>query len=427
MDPLFRLEAMLSEFRPLFKYNNFNHFQTMVKGLINTPHRGTLSQIYLSTEASGRYWCLPKFLSRGIWCVNEVASSLRHQVQTAYPKGVYVYDETHVRTAGTQQAGTHFFRNTRYQKRNKNQSKFHHGHEFGAIGWLAETPEGVRLFPLAARMMDPKSEDANSFAVLKHLCGLMPPGLIIFDRGFNRRKVFTELLSQGHHLLCRAKSNAAFFHIPKRPKHPKKGRPRRYGRRVSLPHLKYRDVVIDAETFSITDKGVRTKMCPVDVRIVVIRKRRKDPSKPYQYFCVFTSDLQLPVAEVIRHYKDRWQIETAFRDVKENFGFDSYQLRNPKSLNRFVQLSFLAATLTQLVFTKTETQTPTEGSDTDEGPLDLETLLLTLNIHWYQPKYLTRGLRVAYYQHCLQQNYFSVSYDPQSNSKKNLKNLEDTT
>ena len=426
MDPLFRLEAMLSEFRPLFKHNNFNHFQTMVKGLINTPHRGTLTQIYLSTEPSGRYWSLPKFLSRGVWCVDEVTSSLMRQVRTVYGMGVYVYDESHVITDGKHQVGTHFFRNTRYQKRNKNQSKFHHGHEFGVIGGLAETPEGVRLFPLAARMMDPKSEDANSFAVLKHLCGLMPPGLIIFDRGFNRRKVFTEVLSQGHHLLCRAKSNAAFFHIPKRPKHPKKGRPRRYGRRVSLPHLKYRDVVIDAETFSITDKVVRARMCPVDVRLVVIRKRPKNPSQPYRYFSVFTSDLQLPVAEVIRHYRNRWQIETAFRDVKENFGFDAYQLRNPKRLNRFVQLSFLAATLTQLAFRESETQTPSE-TNTDAVPLDVETVILTLNMHWYQPKYLTRGLMVAYYQHCLQQNYFSASYDPQSNSKKNLKNLEDTT
>ena len=424
MDPLFRLEDMLSEFRPLFKHNNFDHFQTFVKGLINTPHRGTMTQIYLSTEPSGRYWSLPKFLSRGVWCVDEVTSSLMRQVRTVYGMGVYVYDESHVITDGKHQVGTHFFRNTRYQKRNKNQSKFHHGHEFGAIGWLAETPEGVRLFPLAARMMDPKSEDANSFAVLKHLCGLMPPGLIIFDRGFNRRKVFTELLSQGHHLLCRAKSNAAFFHIPKRPKHPKKGRPRRYGRRVSLPHLKYRDVVIDAETFSITDKRVRTRMCPVDVRLVVIRKRPKNPSKPYQYFCVFTSDLQLPVAEVIRHYRNRWQIETAFRDVKENFGFDSYQLRNPKSLNRFVQLSFLAATLTQLAFRESETQTPSE-TNTDAVPLDVETVILTLNMHWYQPKYLTRGLMVAYYQRCLRQNYFSLSCEPQKNSKKKLKSLED--
>ena len=426
MTPLSCLEDMLSAFRPLFKHNNFNHFQTFVKGLINTPYRGTMTQVYLSTEQSTTYWCLPKFLSRGVWCVDEVASSLTRQVRTVYGTGVYVYDESHATSDGRQQAGTHFFRNTRYQKRNKNQSKFHHGHEFGALGWLAETPEGVRLFPLVARMMDPKSEAANSFAVLKHLCGLMPPGLIIFDRGFNRRKVFTEVLSQGHHLLCRAKSNAAFFYIPKRPKSPKKGRPRRYGSRVSIRHLKYRDLVVGDETFSVTDKVVRTRMCPVDVRIVVIRKRPRDPSKPYQYFCLFTSDLQLPVEGVIRHYRNRWQIETAFRDVKENFGFDSYQLRNPKSLDRFVQLSFLAASLTQLAF-RSQRYPRDPETQTDDAVPDLETVLLALNMHRYQPKYLTRGLMVAYLQRCLQQNYFSPSYDPGQNSKKKLKIPEDST
>ena len=52
MDPLSRLEDMLSDFRPLFKHNNFNHFRTFVNGnLINTPYRGTMTQIYLSTQS----------------------------------------------------------------------------------------------------------------------------------------------------------------------------------------------------------------------------------------------------------------------------------------------------------------------------------------------------------------------------------------
>ncbi len=147
MTPLSYLDNMLSQFRSLFKHNNFNHFQTFVKGLINTPYRGTMTQIYLATAQAGRYWSLPKFLSRGVWCVDQVATTLSHQVLSAYPTGVYVYDETHALSSGSKQAGLHFRRNPAYQARNKNQSKFHHGHEFGAIGWLAETREGTRLFP----------------------------------------------------------------------------------------------------------------------------------------------------------------------------------------------------------------------------------------------------------------------------------------
>ena len=134
MNPLLRLDNMLSDYRSIFKYNNFDHFRTFIHGLINTEHRGTMTQVYLSSEQSKTYWTLPKFLSRSKWPVDKLTSFLTRQVQNVFSKGVYVYDETHSTNNGLKQFGTHYFKNTRYNTRNKNQSKFHHGHEFGAIG-----------------------------------------------------------------------------------------------------------------------------------------------------------------------------------------------------------------------------------------------------------------------------------------------------
>lgn len=423
MNPLLRFEYMLSDYRTLFKSNNFERFQTFIRGLINTPHRGTMTQIYLSTEQSTTYWPLPKFLSRSKWSVDKLTSFLTRQVQNAYGKGVYVYDETHSTNNGLKQFGTHFFRNTRYNTRNKNQSKFKHGHQFGAIGWLCETPEGVRLFPLAARLMCPKKKRDNSFAVLKRLCDMMPRGLIIFDRGFNRRAVFTELLSQKHHILCRARSNAVFYHIPKAPKPRKPGRPCLYKDRVHISKLKSENIVVDGETLSVTEKVVRTKMCPVAVKLIVLRSREK-PSKPYKYFLLFCSDTARTKDELIRHYKNRWQIETAFRDAKQNFGFGTYQLRNRLGLNRFAQLSFVATCLTQLAWTETTTQTEQGTPRTEQRThindrsVDLETVLEELNMHWSKPKYITRGLMVAYGRHSSHQQYFWTSFEKKQNSKK---------
>ena len=223
MDPLFRLETMLSDYKYLFKHNNFNHFCTFVTGLINTPHRGTMTQVYESGTKSASYWPLPKYLSRGKWCADKVAAVLTCQVQSVFNEGVYVYDETHAINDGAQQYGSHYFRNTRYQKRNKNQSKFHHGQEFGALCWLCETPQGPRAFPLSVRVMCPAKKRDVSLTVLKRLCAKVRPGLIVFDRGFNRRKVFEQVLSQGHQLLCRAKSNAVFYQIPPTPETAKTG------------------------------------------------------------------------------------------------------------------------------------------------------------------------------------------------------------
>jgi hypothetical protein len=375
-----------------------------------------MTQIYLSTEQSTTYWALPKFLSRSKWSVDELTSVLTRQVQNAFSEGVYVYDETHSTNNGIKQFGTHFFRNTRYNTRNNNQSKFNHGHEFGAIGWLCETPDGVRLFPLAARLMCPQKKRDNSFAVLKRLCGRMPRGLIIFDRGFNKRKVFTQILSQGHHLLCRARSNAVFYYLPKQPKIKKRGKPRIYGNRVHISKLKYKNIVVDNQTLSVSEKIVRTKMCPVPVKLVLLRTRKK-PSKPYRYFLLFSSDVERSAAELIQLYRKRWQIETAFRDAKQNFGFDTYQLRNRTGLNRFVQLSFTATCLTQLAFTETTPQTEQETNINDRT-LDLETVLQKLNMHWYKAKYITRGLMTAYLRYCSLQKYYSASFDKKQNSKK---------
>ena len=91
-----------------------------------------------------------------------------------------------------------------------------------------------------------------------------------------------------------------------------------------------------------------------------------------------------------------------------------------------MQLSFLAATLTQLSFRNTTPQTASETQKAD-GSVDVEDVLLALNKHWYKAKYLTRGLMVAYLQRCRQQQCFSASYDLRQSSQKNLKIVEDST
>ncbi|MYB00842.1 transposase [Candidatus Poribacteria bacterium] len=215
---------------------------------------------------------------------------------------------------------------------------------------LSDEQPQWHLFPVWVKLILPQTIRDKSDVVLERICSKIAPGLIIFDRGFARRKVFTMALNFGHHILCRAKSNAVFYCLPKPPKRPQRGRPRKYGDRLDIRRLRYNNIDIDGQRYSIASKVVRTKMCDADVRIVVIRKHPK-ASRPYRYFCVFTTDLTLQILQIATYYRKRWLIETVFRDVKEHFGFDAYRLKPRKSINRLVQLSFLAASLTQLIFT----------------------------------------------------------------------------
>ena len=158
-------------------------------------------------------------------------------------------------------------------------------------------------------------------------------------------------------------------------------------------------------------------MCNADVRLVIIRSRPK-ASKPYRYFCVWTTDLTLEIPKIVEYYRQRWQIETAFRDVKEHFGFDTYRLKSRKSINRFVQLSFVAASLTKLVFTT---------HNVWEKKISVEKVCQHLNIHWYRPEKLTQGLRVAYLRSQIAVSTFFARFKEKTNSQNiNVRFQEDT-
>jgi len=201
-------------------------------------------------------------------------------------------------------------------------------------------------------MIIPKDKVLNSLEVLKNIASNIPLGLIIMDRGFNNRKVFKALLSLGHNILCRAKSNAVFyFPYIVDPLLKLRGRRKKYGERVSIPDLHFRNVVVLGQPAEVADAVVWTKMCPQQVRLVVrrTRKAKADETEPHKYFMAYTTDMSLSVETVIHYYRLRWELETAFRDSKENFGFDNYQVRSHKSISRFVQLSFVATSVMQLI------------------------------------------------------------------------------
>jgi len=181
---------------------------------------------------------------------------------------------------------------------------------------------------------------------------------------------------------------------------------------LNIRRLRYKRTSVGNEDIQIASHPVRTKMCPVDVQLLVIRRCPK-PSKPYRYFLVFTTDLTLEVSKILEYYQQRCQIETAFRDLKQQFGFSAYQVKSRKSINRFVQLSCIAASLTKLIFLLPH---PTEK------PINVETICEYLGIHWYHPRKLTQGLRTAYLQAQIREFGFSTSATEDKNSL-NISNL----
>ena len=279
MNLLFCLESILTDFRHLFNKQNFSLFKALIFGFIGNTGSGTLTNLYQSSGSERRYWSFVKFLSRGNWDADAVATLLLKRLQQHFAAWVYVYDTTKALKTGKSQWGLHFFRNFSYQKHRVNQSKFQH--EFGALGVLCSTATERLLFPVWVKLISPQTIRDKSDAVLKRIFSKIARGLIIFDRGFSRRKVFTMLLELGHHILCRAKSNAVFYHLPKPAKRRGRGRPKKYGDRLAIRRLRYNVIDRAGQTDSIASKVVG---------------------------CVFTTDLTLEIPKIVEYYRQRWQI-----------------------------------------------------------------------------------------------------------------------
>lgn len=67
-----------------------------------------------------------------------------------------------------------------------------------------------------------------------------------------------------------------------------------------------------------------------------------DANDPKGVHIFVTNDLKLSAKEIAKKYSLRWGIEWMFRDLKENVGFDHYQVRTMRGITRHWYLCFLA-------------------------------------------------------------------------------------
>lgn len=58
-----------------------------------------------------------------------------------------------------------------------------------------------------------------------------------------------------------------------------------------------------------------------------------------------TNDTRMSAYSVISTYMLRWGIEQIFRELKDTFGFDQYQLRHKKQIERYWSMCLISWTL----------------------------------------------------------------------------------
>lgn len=162
----------------------------------------------------------------------------------------------------------------------------------------------------------------------------IPEGInlyIVFDSWWFSSDLFSNCLKLGHNIVCQLKSD------------------KKVGINKDM-YFQARDLAnqIEDRYFvkeRINVRGKKKTYYAFEKKVIidkigevklVISKRRKDGDSK----CFMSTDVSLSSKEILSIYEDRWDIETAHRETNQKLGFKDYQLRDKRSIERFIQVVF---------------------------------------------------------------------------------------
>jgi hypothetical protein len=388
------LVSLLLAFAPCFTRPSFGYFVAFIVAMIAATERLTSTTVYRSTEGHKHYTNYARFLSRYRWSAHQLSQRLLNLLLGRLPlwrddqgrrRLCLVIDETIVEKSSKRMYGVAWQRNT-----HGGWCRGTHllGHYWLMLGVLIPCGGRTLCFPLGFRLYRQKKRcPAEEYRtpcqlvveLLESLQWPTAPDLVrtvIADAGFADKHLLRWCAAHDFVALVRGRMDAQVHDLYVRQPSPLRGRPRKYGDKISLVEYAQAD-----HHFTHT---VHLYQNRTEVRLASMVGLHRASGLPLQFvilrcagkpdMVLMSSDLSLTPREIAQLYADRFAIEMTFRELKQHFGLGHYQVRRPQGILRHVHLSGLACALTQLL----TLQPPREGF----GPSRLRPIQLP----WRKPE-----------------------------------------
>lgn len=152
---------------------------------------------------------------------------------------------------------------------------------------------------------------------------------VVADGAYAKRPFMGPLIAAGIVVVSRLRKDAALYALPPKVKRRGRGRPKKYGKRISLQHKAAHRQGWQTIACTVYGKTVikqyKTFLAAYPpaggvIRVVIV----KEDQGPQFFFC---TNPDATVAEIIEAFADRAAIEQDFHDVKEVWGAGQQQVR----------------------------------------------------------------------------------------------------
>jgi DDE superfamily endonuclease len=311
----------------------------------------------LSRGWSTYYW----FLEQGRWSWLRVWAALLDVLTMLFRPAVWyvVLDDSVVERGSTKAPGSLMHHN---HNAKPNRPKFLRGQGWLCLAAVIERNTfAVGAVPLLLRLVRRGTNRGKlkSAGLLLRLLGQRLGHVRrLLDAWFMRAWLIQRALAAGHTVIGGVRRDLALFEVPKPPRKRRKGRPLKYGARLTpervaaLPEQRSAEIlygkleVVRYRTRVVAARFLRGRV----VRAVWVELEHPDRrDKPRQQRRLICTDPALPAELVISGYAKRWSVESLFRNLKHGFGLKDAWQQSRQALMRWVTVLAVADAIPQML------------------------------------------------------------------------------
>jgi DDE superfamily endonuclease len=316
----------------------------------------------LSRSWTSYYW----FLQRGRWAWLAVWRALLAALATLFDPPVrhVVIDDTVVERISARAPGSLVHRN---HSAKPNRSRFLRGQGWLCLAAVVEQGWRVGAVPLMLRLVR-RGTHRGKLGSARFLVRLLGRRLgrvrVLPDAWFVRARLIEAALAGGHTVIGRARRDLALYAVPRPPRRCRRGRPRKYGPRMTPERVAALPVRRSARILYGRFEVVRYRSCRVAARFLkgrVVRAvwvRLERPDRPGEERLLLCTDPALPATEVITSYAKRWSVEPLFAAMKHGWGLKDAWQQSRQVLMRWVTILAAGYALNQMLAYADPARTP---------------------------------------------------------------------
>lgn len=377
------LHTMLVPLAAAFSQPSFANFVTLLEGWIVAGMRAMTSTALAARGSFPKHFATYyRFFSQGAWCPDALGTALLELVLPFAPPGplVVVVDDTLARKTGKNIWGA----NLHHDPLGWLPNAVAFGHNWVVLAMVIRVPLVKRYVAVpilwrlyrskktrtgktrrgkrerkttgASGAKDHRTRPELAVELLHILRQALGDGRIMHlvgDSAYGGKSI-TRHLPEDTVCISRLPMNAALYDMPPAPRRGQNGRPRKKGARMPSPErMAARPNSWRKTTVRLYGKNVgvryKTRVAlwynsakTAPLRIVVVRDpkgRRKDDA-------FFSTDPDMSVQAILETYAQRWSLEVAFRDTKQQLGFERSQARTRKAVERTGPFAFVTYAIT---------------------------------------------------------------------------------